>query len=77
MRAIMAARWHGHDVPVIDSFCLSCASVTAFEQPPCPDEHGSECPERLCVLCGAAVLVGWPAIATQVTADRRRRTRAA
>ncbi|MFD0688777.1 hypothetical protein [Actinomadura fibrosa] len=31
-----------------------------FEQPPCPDGHGEECPERVCVDCGAAVLVGSP-----------------
>ncbi|TMQ82196.1 hypothetical protein ETD83_41360 [Actinomadura soli] len=31
-----------------------------FEQPPCPDGHGEECPERACVECGAAVLVGSP-----------------
>ncbi|TYK45977.1 hypothetical protein [Actinomadura decatromicini] len=29
-----------------------------FEQPPCPDGHGEECPERACVECGSAVLVG-------------------
>ncbi|WP_165975872.1 hypothetical protein [Actinomadura rubrisoli] len=31
-----------------------------FEQPPCPDGHGEECPERACVDCGSAVLVGSP-----------------
>ncbi|WP_202125267.1 hypothetical protein [Actinomadura physcomitrii] len=31
-----------------------------FEQPPCPDGHGAECPERVCVECGAAVLVDPP-----------------
>ncbi|MDL4820125.1 hypothetical protein [Actinomadura opuntiae] len=31
-----------------------------FEQPPCPDGHGAECPERVCVDCGAAVLVDPP-----------------
>ncbi|MBE1537612.1 hypothetical protein [Actinomadura algeriensis] len=29
-----------------------------FEQPPCPDGHGPDCPERVCVECGAAVLLG-------------------
>ncbi|QFG20704.1 hypothetical protein [Actinomadura sp. WMMB 499] len=29
-----------------------------FEQPPCSDGHGSDCPERACVECGAAVLAG-------------------
>ncbi|MFI0371258.1 hypothetical protein ACH35V_25625 [Actinomadura sp. 1N219] len=31
-----------------------------FEQPPCPDGHGEECPERACAECGTAVLVGSP-----------------
>lgn len=31
-----------------------------FEQPPCPDGHGAECPERACVECGEAVLIGGP-----------------
>ncbi|TDB84119.1 hypothetical protein E1264_25785 [Actinomadura sp. KC216] len=31
-----------------------------FEQPPCPDGHGEECPERACVECGTAVMVGSP-----------------
>lgn len=31
-----------------------------FEQPPCPDGHGEECPERACAECGSAVLVGSP-----------------
>ncbi|TDD28309.1 hypothetical protein E1287_33020 [Actinomadura sp. KC06] len=31
-----------------------------FEQPPCPDGHGEECPERACTECGAAVMVGSP-----------------
>ncbi|WP_242886235.1 hypothetical protein [Actinomadura litoris] len=29
-----------------------------FEQPPCPDGHGEECPERACTECGTAMLVG-------------------
>ncbi|WP_165495179.1 hypothetical protein [Actinomadura roseirufa] len=29
-----------------------------FEQPPCLDGHGEECPERACAECGTAVLVG-------------------
>ncbi|MFA1545493.1 hypothetical protein [Actinomadura chokoriensis] len=33
-----------------------------FEQPPCPDGHGAECPERACVECGTAILVGLPPV---------------
>jgi hypothetical protein len=74
----MAVRWHGQNVPVINSFCLSCASITPFEQPPCPDEHGVDCPERLCVLCGAAVLVGvLPPASARVAKSRNCRIRAA
>ncbi|MFA1538808.1 hypothetical protein [Actinomadura monticuli] len=33
-----------------------------FEQPPCLDGHGGQCPERACVECGTAVLVGLPPV---------------
>lgn len=39
--------------------CRSCARRTEFEQPPCPDGHGQDCPEWYCTECGAATLVGW------------------
>ncbi|TDC60531.1 hypothetical protein E1200_30275 [Actinomadura sp. GC306] len=41
-------------------YCSTCGDERAFEQPPCPDGHGGECPERACVDCGSAVLVGAP-----------------
>lgn len=41
-------------------YCSTCGDERLFEQPPCPDGHGAECPERACVECGAAVLVGLP-----------------
>ncbi|WUI02210.1 hypothetical protein OHR68_10500 [Spirillospora sp. NBC_00431] len=41
-------------------YCSTCGDERVFEQPPCPDGHGAECPERACVECGAAVLVGSP-----------------
>jgi hypothetical protein len=57
-------------VPVIDSYCPICGSATTYERPPCVDKHGSDCPERVCVRCGAAMLVGvWPRIRR---ANRRR-----
>ncbi len=41
-----------------ESICAACASITDFEQPPCPDGHGPDCPERVCAVCGEAFLVG-------------------
>ncbi len=41
--------------------CRNCARTTEFEQPPCPDGHGSDCPEWYCTECGAATFVGWSA----------------
>ena len=38
--------------------CPECQRPRAFEQPPCADGHGADCPERVCVRCGAAVLLG-------------------
>lgn len=38
--------------------CPTCQQLRAFEQPPCIDEHGGECPEWLCIDCGFALLVG-------------------
>jgi hypothetical protein len=50
--------------------CAECARERVFEQPPCVDGHGADCPEWACTSCGNAVLVGTaPAIAaTQVIA---------
>ncbi|TDC44627.1 hypothetical protein E1281_33220 [Actinomadura sp. KC345] len=41
-------------------YCSTCGDERVFEQPPCPDGHGEECPERACVECGEAILVGAP-----------------
>ncbi|MGH3344068.1 MAG: hypothetical protein ACRDPK_14605 [Carbonactinosporaceae bacterium] len=38
--------------------CTDCGDERSFEQPPCSDGHGLDCPERCCVDCGAAVFVG-------------------
>jgi hypothetical protein len=37
--------------------CPECADESVFEQPPCEEGHGAECPEWFCVACGYAVLV--------------------
>jgi hypothetical protein len=43
---------------LIEFHCAECAEVTAFEQPPCVDGHGVDCPEWACTRCGDALLIG-------------------
>jgi hypothetical protein len=38
--------------------CPECRDITAFEQPPCLDGHGADCPEWCCVTCGYALIEG-------------------
>ncbi|HEX4017913.1 MAG TPA: hypothetical protein VHX15_14355 [Frankiaceae bacterium] len=38
--------------------CPECREESVFEQPPCSDGHGLDCPEWFCVACGSAVFVG-------------------
>jgi hypothetical protein len=38
-----------------DSFCPGCSTELPFETPPC-DEHGADCPELACVICGWALI---------------------
>src|ERR687895_596693 len=42
--------------------CSACGTERPFEQPPCLDGHGDDCPEWVCVDCGGAVLIGLPPI---------------
>ncbi|WP_433336368.1 hypothetical protein [Spirillospora sp. CA-294931] len=42
-------------------YCSTCGDDRHFEQPPCLDGHGPDCPERVCAECGSAVLIGLPA----------------
>ena len=37
--------------------CPACGEPRQVEQPPCPDEHRQQCPERACVECGTAFVV--------------------
>ncbi|WP_239347185.1 hypothetical protein [Frankia sp. Cj5] len=37
--------------------CPECGDTRGFEQPPCVDGHGMDCPERACVDCGTALFV--------------------
>jgi hypothetical protein len=43
---------------MIEMLCPECAELVAFEQPPCVDGHGADCPEWVCVVCGTALLIG-------------------
>lgn len=40
-------------------WCSICQDDVFFERPDCADDHGSDCPERVCVRCGDALLVGF------------------
>ena len=42
--------------------CSACGTERPFEQPPCLDGHGDNCPEWACVECGGALLLGLPPI---------------
>jgi len=43
------------------TFCPECRDEREFSPVPCLDEH-ADCPERACVDCGYAVMVGWLAV---------------
>ena len=44
---------------VVLRWCATCLAETMFEQPECPDGHGADCPEWVCVTCGDALLLGY------------------
>ncbi|MCM3925536.1 hypothetical protein ND748_28190, partial [Frankia sp. AiPs1] len=46
--------------------CAECGDERPFEQPPCADGHGSDCPEWACTECGVALLVGPALLAAPV-----------
>jgi hypothetical protein len=37
-------------------WCVECREETVFAQPPCADGH-VDCPELMCLVCGAAVIL--------------------
>ncbi|HTY72061.1 MAG TPA: hypothetical protein VMI11_06500 [Actinomycetes bacterium] len=39
----------------METYCPGCREVRPFETPPC-DEHGADCPELACVICGWALV---------------------
>lgn len=43
---------------ILTRHCSVCGDERAFEQPPCEDGHGPDCPEFACVECGLALVVG-------------------
>lgn len=45
---------------MIELYCPECADFGTFEQPPCVDGHGTDCPEWLCLICGMALLIDVP-----------------
>lgn len=45
---------------MIEVHCPECAALKEFEQPPCLEGHGADCPEWLCLSCGTALLIGVP-----------------
>jgi hypothetical protein len=42
-------------VKPMDAYCPGCREELPFEMPVC-DEHGLDCPELACVLCGWALV---------------------
>jgi hypothetical protein len=51
---------HVFTAGMIEVYCPDCAELEVFEQPPCVDGHGVDCPEWLCLTCGAALLIDLP-----------------
>ncbi|HEY0485216.1 MAG TPA: hypothetical protein VGD72_03065 [Mycobacteriales bacterium] len=56
---------------VIELYCAECATDQQFEQPECADDHGSDCPDWSCVVCGFAVFAGPFPLELAGTAERR------
>jgi hypothetical protein len=53
-------------------YCSDCGGERRFEQPPCPDEHGLDCPELACTVCGVAVVLGPEPVGVDVAVITRR-----
>jgi hypothetical protein len=37
--------------------CPGCSTQTMFEQPPCEDGHGDDCPDLACMECGFGIVL--------------------
>lgn len=35
--------------------CPTCRRRQPFEQPPCAEGHGADCPDWVCLVCGTAL----------------------
>jgi hypothetical protein len=53
--------------------CPTCTQVTVVEMPPCADEHGYDCPDRACTMCGTALTVAGIAMFDDLVANSSRR----
>jgi hypothetical protein len=50
-------------------YCVVCDRDRLFEQPPCGDGHGADCPDRACTACGTgATLVDQPGSESRIAA---------
>ena len=54
--------------------CPTCRRRRRFEQPPCREGHGSNCPEWVCTFCGTALFTDLELV---LGAGRRHTTRVA
>lgn len=41
------------------AWCATCRDTSTFEQLECGEGHGTDCPDRVCVACGEAIMVGF------------------
>jgi rubredoxin len=57
---------------VRESYCPECGVDQLFEQPLCIDDHGSDCPEWACVVCGFAVFTGPAPLVVELVGVARR-----
>jgi hypothetical protein len=60
-------------VETVRLWCAGCRAERDFEQPPCIDGHGRDCPELACTHCGEALLGSATFGRTASTANRRTR----
>ncbi|MEH1168364.1 hypothetical protein V6V47_23565 [Micromonospora sp. CPCC 205539] len=58
-----------------DLYCDVCEGATPFEAPLCGDDHGTDCPELVCVRCGNAVLIATFAFRAARLADHHQQQR--
>jgi hypothetical protein len=58
---------------VRETYCPDCRLDQLFEQPQCIDDHGSDCPDWACTVCGFAIFTGpFPLVVEVAVAAARR-----